>query len=96
MNCSRCNKKFSNDSISVLRQEDNYTVIRVICSNCEKNIGLAILGIDKNEMRKTVEMEEGSENLSPDREEPIDYDDVLNAHEFFTHLGSDWSKHISE
>jgi hypothetical protein len=32
------------------------------------------------------------ERLSPGP--AISYDDVLNAHEFFSTLGSDWAKHL--
>lgn len=95
--CSQCQHSFDKDSVKILRQEENCTVIRVTCSNCSKNIGLAIMGMDKEKSRKTSELSIEEKKLSIELNEelpPIDYDDVISAHNFFYNLGSDWSKHL--
>lgn len=101
MKCSNCQNNFSGDDVTILRSEDNYTVVRVFCETCEKNIGLAILGLDKECMADSLKQIETKEPESEQSEKPIaanstpiDYDDVLNAHEFIRGLGDDWLKFI--
>ncbi|MDD3420212.1 MAG: hypothetical protein PHE78_06380 [Candidatus Gastranaerophilales bacterium] len=91
MKCTRCENTFDEEDIEVLRQEDCYTVVRVHCQHCEKNIGLAILGIDKDQMMKSLDMDCGEIEQTPPA---IDYEDVLEAHDFFQGLGDDWVKHL--
>ncbi|MFA6989460.1 MAG: hypothetical protein WC197_05265 [Candidatus Gastranaerophilaceae bacterium] len=97
MSCSRCLNNFSEESITVLREECNYTVVRVTCGFCGKNIGIAILGLDKNEMKKSLEIcdENAQINVCGDCS-PIDYDDVIDAHDFFKSLDASWIRHIPE
>lgn len=91
MKCTRCHNCFSGEDIEVLREEGNYTVVRIHCEHCEKSIGVAIMGIDKDQMQKALELNQPEmENTPP----PIDYDDVLRAHDFFGSLGDDWLKFI--
>lgn len=91
MKCTRCENTFSGDEIEVLREEDNYTVVRIHCEHCEKSIGVAIMGIDKDQMQKALEVTQAEV-----KEEfpPIGYEDVLKAHDFFGTLGDDWLKFI--
>lgn len=91
MKCTRCDNYFEDEDIEVLREEENYTVVRIHCEHCEKSIGVAILGIDKEKMLEALDMQQ------PEMEQdlpPIDYDDVMKAHEFFQNLGDDWLKFI--
>lgn len=91
MKCTRCENYFEDDDIEILREEGNYTVVRIHCEHCQKNIGIAILGIDKDKLHNAMEMHQ------PDMEQdlpPIDYEDVLKAHDFFQNLGDDWLKFI--
>lgn len=91
MKCTRCENYFEDEDIEILREEGNYTVVRIHCEHCQKNIGIAILGIDKEQMRNTLELNQ------PDIKQelpPIDYDDVLKARDFFQGLGDDWLKFI--
>lgn len=91
MHCSRCRGEFGEDSIKVMRSENGLLVFQVKCNHCKKCFGMALLGINSDELEKSLDM--GLEGRDPDKK-PIDYDDVLDAHEFFQGLESDWSKYI--
>lgn len=93
MQCTNCESHFKEEDVSIMRSEDSYTVVRVHCETCDKHIGLAILGIDKEAMMDSLKQIEV--HKEPDSGmAPIDYDDVINAREFFQSLGDDWLKFI--
>ena len=98
MRCSQCHNFFDKSDIKVLRQDHNYIVVKVVCSSCGKNIGLAILGMDKESVKKHVETMDDGEDLPFDisDQEPITYDDVIDAHKFFYNLGADWTKFLPD
>jgi hypothetical protein len=98
--CTQCHNFFEESSINVVRHEHNYTVVRVICSHCGKNIGIAMLGLDKESIKNSMK-QINEENLIKeipleltDSDDPITYDDVIDAHNFFYSLGSDWTKFL--
>lgn len=91
MKCTRCDNFFEDEDIEILRQEGSYTVVRIHCEHCQKSIGVAILGIDKEQMQDALEFHQPDMEQGPP---PIDYDDVVAAHEFFSNLGDDWLKFI--
>lgn len=93
--CSECKSDFTEDSIFLLRQENNLKVIQVICQNCGKSFGVALLGdcdvkdvsnVPKDQI--ALQIQEG-----PDA---ICYDDVIDAHNFFSKLEDDWQKYIPD
>ena len=95
MCCSECKADFTEDSVFVLRKEKNLTVLQIVCQNCGKSFGIALLGgceekIDKNTTlsKAALQIQEG-----PDA---ICYDDVIDAHNFFSSLEDDWQKYIPE
>jgi hypothetical protein len=92
MKCSNCQNLFKEEDITVLRCEGDYTVVRVYCSHCDKNIGIALLGLDRQCMKKSLE-EASSETID---NQPISYDDVIDAHSFFSSLSDDWLKFIPQ
>lgn len=100
--CSQCQNYFEKESISLVRHEYNYTVVRVTCSICGKNIGMAILGLDKTAIQESVECLEETKTSSKktvSKKKPVDpisYDDVIDAHNFFYSLGDDWIKFLPE
>ena len=99
MKCSNCDTNFNFESVSVLRDENNYTVVRIECPICQKNFGLAVLGLDKHEISKSMGETNYSKSAPFEMEEcskSIDYDDIIEAHEFYQSLGDDWMKHIPE
>ena len=90
MHCSRCRGEFDGDSIKIMRDDKGLLVFQVKCENCKKCFGMAFLGLDLKDLENSLNLNE-SENLS---DEPISYDDVLNAHHFFQNLDENWMKYI--
>ena len=94
MCCSECKSGFNEDSVFVLRQEKNLKVLQIVCQNCGKSFGIALLGgCDEKESSKSkddlaLQIQDG-----PDA---ICYDDVLDAHNFFSNLDDDWQKYIPD
>jgi hypothetical protein len=95
--CRFCANPFSSEGITLLREEPGIIVVRVTCSACGQPLGVAIVGT-------TPRLQKTRDNCPPDwtRKDierlkqipPISYDDVLDAHTFFSQLGSDWSKYL--
>jgi len=98
--CANCHEFFKDDSIELVRQESNNIVVRITCAKCGKNLGLAILGIDRAEYKNSLNFAEDTAKnkdmpLSINADDsPITYDDVMEAHQFFSKLGDDWAKHL--
>lgn len=90
--CSVCRHDFDEDAISIQREEKDLIVIRVVCPECGKNFGLALLGENPLE----VKSEKDDELIIQDCPLPISYDDVLDAHNFIDKLEKDWSKYIPD
>lgn len=93
MHCSRCGADFGDDAIKIMRSENGLLVFQVKCEHCKKCFGMALLGISEKELGQSLDF--GLENFDPDKK-PIDYDDVLNAHDFFQNLDENWSKYIKK
>ena len=98
LKCSKCDNFFTRDCIQPVRKEENNVVVRVTCSYCGKNLGLAILGLDRGEYQNSLKFQDDEEDtkefIIPD--DPITYDEVAEAHRFFSGLGPDWMKHLPE
>ncbi len=96
MRCSQCNNFFEQESIRLLRQEGVYLVVKIACEVCGKNIGLAMLGLDRESLKKSMGTVEEFESIKfdVDSKQPIDYDDVIDAHNFIEEMGSDWDKYL--
>jgi hypothetical protein len=98
--CAHCHEFFKNDSVQLVRQETNNIVVRIACTKCGKNLGLAILGIDRAEYKNSLKFSEDTSQGSDipisinNDEDPITYDDVIEAHQFFSGLGEDWAKYL--
>ena len=95
MCCSECKADFTDDSVFVLRKEKNLNVIQIVCQNCGKTFGIALLGgcEEKSEVAQT------RENLAlqiQDGPDAICYDDVIDAHNFFKNLDENWEQYIPE
>ena len=95
MKCTNCEHVFKEEDVTIMREEYGYIVVKLHCSRCDKNIGMAIMGVDKLQMQKAIEMKK-TEQEEFSSFAPINYDDVLNAHDFFQELGDDWLKFIPE
>ena len=96
LKCSCCDNFFSKDSVEPVRKEENNVIVRITCLHCGKNLGLAILGIDTKEYKNSLKFQE-ADDLPEEMDmscDPITYEDVAQAHNFFSGLGADWMKHL--
>ncbi len=96
LKCSQCNNYFPGDSVQPVRIEENNIVVRITCSLCGKNMGLAILGLDKNEHKNSLDFHSEEETINEPGfcNDPITYEDVAEAHNFFSALEADWMKYL--
>lgn len=94
MHCSECNTLLKPDGITLLKEENNYFIVKITCTKCNQPVGLAIVGIEQH----TSHLENPSNKITEEKDSlqtpSITYDDVIDAHHFFSNLGSDWMKHI--
>jgi hypothetical protein len=99
--CRYCFQPYDAEGIQLLREEPGILVVRVGCIACGRPLGVAIVGTTG----KAGASVEANWNQCPadwtkrdvqkfDKMPAINYDDVLQAHEFFQALGSDWSKQL--
>lgn len=86
--CSQCRNGFDEDSIVIKRKEDGLLVVGLECKHCGKSFGVAFLGISNVDVKdyEPLEVVQGPE--------PINYDDVIDAHNFIKNLEDDWSKYL--
>ncbi len=92
MVCSCCDIQFTPDCVEIIRIEGNCAIVKIVCTHCQKNYGIAVIGIET----VAVDNETDKENsLVPDLP-PITLNDVIDAHKFIDNLGADWTKYIPE
>ena len=102
--CPECAKLFDEDDVKVMRDENNYAVLKLNCVNCGKHLAIAVVGLDED-TKPPKDGEATSKETSPkftykeklvkkEAPAPINYDDVLDAHKFFSGLDADWTKHL--
>lgn len=98
MHCSKCQNLLKPDGITILREENNFYVVKIVCIDCNQPVGLAIVGIASKDADETYKQntKQMVGSVTAPKPPPIDYDEVIEAHKFFSNLGSDWSKHIQE
>lgn len=98
--CRFCSRQFAQEGIELLRQEPGVLVVRVTCSSCGNPLGVAIVGTTpKAQTNGGKSSQSFGEWTKKDKNRlgklpKITYDDVLEAHQFFQNLGSDWTKHL--
>ena len=102
LHCPNCDCSFTQESVKLIREEKDYWVVKVSCSNCNHSPGFAIVGIEYEEIEgnmdlllnntKSLSDVEANQNNLP----PISIDDVIDAHKFIRNLGSDWAKYINK
>lgn len=88
--CSVCKSEFDDDSIEIKRQEQGLIVTHLTCRHCGKNFGVAFVGINNIEVKNSDDLplvvQEGPE--------PINYDDVIDAHRFIRNLDEHWQDNL--
>lgn len=96
--CGRCLRAYDADSFHVMNTAtDGGVTVRVTCSHCHQPLGVALV-----KLKSSPNGPVGSKKLPAGwtkkdavrlKNEPtISYNDVIDAHEFFSGLGSDWAK----
>ena len=90
MCCSVCKHDFDENSIIIKREEKDLLVLQIICPECGKNFGLALFGTNENSIKDDSPLEFQECPL------PINYDDILDAHNFMDKLEKDWTKYLPE
>ena len=92
--CSQCKSDFDENSFTIMREEDSMIVFKAVCNECSKSFGVAFLGISDFDLKNydddelSLQVQEGSN--------PINEDDVLDAHKFIQELDTNWKKFISK
>jgi hypothetical protein len=84
--CSQCKNSFDDDSITVKREEAGLVVVHLECTHCGKRFGVALLGFSSIEVKEPLEVQEGPE--------PINFDDVIDAHRFIQELDENWREYL--
>ena len=95
MCCSDCKADFTDDSVFVLRKEQGLSVIQIICQNCGKSFGIALLGDCEEKNTQNCKNSDVALQIQ-DGPDAICYDDVIDAHNFFSQLDDDWNKYIPD
>jgi hypothetical protein len=96
--CKHCCNCFTSEGVQLVRQEPGALVVKVSCLSCGQPLGIAIVGLDKRPgmpMESTHKKDWSKKDYSRLADKPsISYDDVIEAHLFFSNLGSDWKKYL--
>ncbi len=103
MNCNFCNCSFQPEDIQLIRQEDGIYIVNVYCNRCQTQNGVAMVGVETGE-EAGIPQYPGFEDpeLTEDELErlgdyhPVNYNDVLDAHQFFQNLDENWTQFIPE
>lgn len=84
--CSQCKSGFDEDSIEINRYEQGLIVTRLVCKKCGKSFGVAFLGLSGIDIKEPMDVQKGPE--------PINYDDVIEAHRFIKELDEHWQDYL--
>jgi hypothetical protein len=106
MHCNLCAAPFEADGIQLIREEDGFYVVSVSCRACDRQIGVAMVGVENGDSLLEEDDEPRRIYADPELTEeelerleqfpPISYDDVLSAHTFFQNLDERWKRFIPE
>ena len=90
MVCSCCDQQFTPDCVDIIRIEGNCAIVKIQCTHCDTNYGIAIIGIE------TISIENEEDNVLIPNLPPITDNDVLAAHDFIEKLDENWMKYIPD
>ena len=91
--CNVCKHDFDEDAIFIKREEKDLLVLQIVCPECGKSFGMALLGLGGLALKS--DLKDDALEIQP-TPMPISYDDVLDAHQFIDKLEKDWSKYIPD
>ncbi len=89
MHCHKCCGEFDKDSIKIMRDERGLLVVQIKCERCKRCFGMAFLGLGLEELNSCFKTQKQNSKY-----EPISYDDVLDAHNFFQNMDENWAKYL--
>lgn len=105
MSCEICNQHFEPSGIELVREEDGVYIVSVYCHQCEQQIGIAMVGVESADMplervKESAKKRFADPELTPEEQQrllafdPINEEDVLEAHRFFKNLDENWTQHL--
>jgi hypothetical protein len=109
--CRHCCRKYTPEGVELIREEPGIMVVKVACNACGEPLGIALVGVSRSEAapERQVSRLRGQHLLGefpPDWSKgdvkrlsslsPISYDDVLDAHKFFSELDAGWKRFLPE
>jgi hypothetical protein len=104
MSCQYCDNHFEADDIHLIREEHGIHVVSVNCHHCQRQVGVAMVGVDAS--GEPIGQEPAYTHRFADPElteaelerlsqfDPISPDDVLEAHHFFQNLDEHWAQRL--
>lgn len=105
--CKHCCRNYAAEGIELVREEPGLLVVKVACLYCRQPLGIALVGVNGNAKVNALRsdaLSEASGSMPRDWSKGdvkrlsglsrITYNDVLDAHEFFSSLDADWQKHL--
>ena len=105
LTCEYCKINFDPKDIELLQENENFWVVSINCSVCQKTVGIAVIGIENgNKISSKIErIAHGnretdlteSEKEKFDQLPPISHDEILNFHNFLKCAGTDWHKYLN-
>jgi len=96
MHCVLCNDTFKPEGITLIKEEDNYFVVNIKCMTCDQPVGIAVVSVVSQPDLEEFDDEAYTDTDDNKKLPPINYDDVIEAHKFFSNLGSDWTKYLKK
>lgn len=103
--CGRCLRPFDADAFHIMHTaSDGGVTVKVTCSNCQQSLGIALVRL-KSSQKETVTTSRSrklpvgwtrKDAARLSSQPTISYNDVIDAHFFFSKLGDDWLKLIPD
>jgi len=101
MRCQFCTSQLEKDGVELIRQEQSVYIVNVHCMQCARQMGIALVGLQHSTPHA---LHQGflDPELTPEeidrlaRFQPIDYNDVVDAHRFFSALDENWQQYLPE
>ena len=94
--CSNCKEDFDADSITLMRNDGELSVVQIKCTKCDKSFGLAFLGLNEDELKRSITNKPDYPLEIQKGPPPISYDDVIEAHNFIESLDENWKQYIPD
>lgn len=101
MKCNHCDAHLEPEGIELIQHKGGTYLVNVQCVHCERQMGTAMVGLEGAEISGRPRRKKYKDpELTPAEMrrlsiyQPVSFDDVLDAHDFFSNLGADWQKYL--